>query len=61
MYQVQKSEMRAGRETIVVVHDGRRIGSASVKFVKWMHDCVPKRQLRPEQIAMVDWYDKHAV
>ena len=58
MYHVEKAEVRAGRETIVVTSKGRRIGSASMGFVQWMHDVVPKNQLRPEQVAMVNWYNK---
>ena len=61
MYQVAKSEYRAGRETIVVTNQGKRVGSASISFVRWMHDFAPRRQLRAEQIAMVDWYGKQAV
>ena len=58
MYQVEKSEYRAGKETIVVSNKGRRVGSASVNFVRWMHDNAPRTQLRPEQAAMVEWYGK---
>jgi hypothetical protein len=59
MYQVEKVVARAGRENVVVVsRQGRRVGSASVRFVQWMHDYVPKNQLLPEQAAMVDWFDK---
>ncbi|MEJ2089670.1 MAG: hypothetical protein P8Y69_14600, partial [Gammaproteobacteria bacterium] len=57
MFDVEKVAPRVGRENIVIVsRQGRRVGSASVKFVQWMHDCVPRSQLQPEQIAMVDWY-----
>lgn len=59
MYQVEKVVARAGREKVIVVsRQGRRVGSASVRFVQWMHDYVPKNQLLPEQVAMVDWFDK---
>ena len=58
MYQVEKSEYRAGKETIVVTNQGRRVSSASVNFVRWMHDYAPRTQLRPEQAAMVEWYGK---
>ncbi len=61
MFHVEKSEYRAGRETIVVVNQsGRRVGSASVNFVQWMHDFAPRKQLRPEQAAMVEWFGKQA-
>ena len=59
MYQVEKADIRANRETIVVTRRGRRVGSASVGFVQWMYDVVPKSQLRPEQVAMVDWYSSN--
>ena len=58
MYQVEKSEYRAGKETIVVTNQGKRVSSASVNFVRWMHDYAPRTQLRPEQAAMVEWYGK---
>ncbi len=59
MYHVEMSEYRASRKTVVVTNQGgRRIGSASINFVKWMHDYAPRMQLRPEQIAMVEWYGK---
>jgi hypothetical protein len=51
MYHVERADIRAGRETVVVTRRGRRIGSASLGFVQWMHDFVPKSQLRPEQAA----------
>ena len=58
MYQIEKSEYRAGRETIIAIRQGKRVGSASVNFVKWMHDFAPRSQLSPEQAAMVEWYGK---
>ena len=58
MYQVEKSEYRPGKETIVVTNQGKRISSASVNFVRWMHDYAPRTQLRPEQSAMVEWFGK---
>jgi hypothetical protein len=60
MYQVERTDVRASRETVVVTRQGRRIGSASLGFVQWMHDVVPKNQLRPEQLAMVNWYSKQS-
>ena len=60
MYKVEQVEIRAGRETIVVTRQGRRIGSASLRFVQWMHEYVPKNQLSPEQAAMVNWYRQKA-
>jgi hypothetical protein len=61
MYKVERASIRAGRETVVVTWQGRRVGSASIGFVQWMHDNAPKNQLRPEQRAMVDWYGRDAV
>jgi hypothetical protein len=58
MYQVEQADIRAGRQTVVVTRQGRRIGSASIGFVQWMHHAVLTAQLRPEQAAMVDWYKK---
>ena len=58
MYQVEKVDDQRGRETIAVSRQGRRVGSASMRFVQWMHDYVPRQQLLPEQLAMVDWYGK---
>jgi hypothetical protein len=60
MYQVQKTVLRPGTEIVVVTSQGRRVGSASVQFVQWMHDFAPKGQLRPEQMAMVDWFREQA-
>ena len=56
MYRVEKQQTTQGRETIIVSSQGRRIGSASLRFVQWMHEFAPRKQLRPEQLAMVDWY-----
>jgi hypothetical protein len=60
MYKVEIGDFRAGRETVVATANGRRVGSASVGFVQWMHNVVPKRHLRPEQLAMVEWYRRQA-
>ena len=57
MYQVKKTSP-FGRDTLVVTLNGRRVGSATISFVKWMHESVPKHQLRPEQRALVEWYAK---
>ena len=59
MYQVEKLNSPTGRDNVIVVSmQGRRVGSASLRFVRWMNDCVPKSQLRPEQAAMVDWLNR---
>ncbi len=56
MYTVEQAETRAGRETAVVKQGYRRIGSASLDFIKWMSENVPAKQLREEQKALVKWY-----
>lgn len=58
MYTIEMAETRARRETVVVRYGTRRICSASLDFVKWMHDRVPIKQLRDEQKALVSWYAK---
>jgi hypothetical protein len=60
MYEVQSAEYRAGKEAVLVTNKGRRVSSASLSFVRWMHDFVPRHQLGAEQIAMVDWYGNRA-
>ena len=35
------------------------VGAASVPFVRWMHEHVPASQLSPEQVAMVNWFQKN--
>lgn len=59
MYQVSRAGSRAGRETIVVNANGKRVASASIEFIKWLKARVPKGQLRPEQIALVEWVERH--
>jgi len=61
MYTVEKTETRAGRESVVVMDRGRRVCSASVAYVKWLYEYVPDKQLREEQLALVNWYGKQAV
>jgi hypothetical protein len=58
MYTIEMAETRAGRETVVVKQGTRRVCSASLDFVRWMHDRVPTKQLRDEQKALVNWYAK---
>ena len=59
MYKVERAATHAGRDTIVVSSGGKRVGSASIDFIKWLKERVPKRQLRPEQVALVGWYENH--
>ena len=59
MYKVERVDDRAGRGVVVVKReDGRFVCSASVEFVRWMHDKVPNKQLSIEQAALVNWYEK---
>ena len=58
MYEVKKAEPRAfRRESVIVTSRGKRVCSASMSFVQWMHDYVPKKILSPEQVALVGWYE----
>ncbi len=58
MYTVREAIGNVGRrEVLVVEQKGRRIASASLNFVHWMHERVPSHQLSPEQVALVAWYD----
>ena len=59
MYVVERADTHGRRDTVVVRHRGRLVCSASLAFVKWMHDRVPQKQLRSEQVALVNWYEKH--
>jgi hypothetical protein len=57
MYKVERVDDRAGRGVVVVKReDGRFVSSASLQFVRWMHDSVPNKQLSIEQAALVNWY-----
>lgn len=58
MYTVEQAETHAGRETVIVRQGFRRVGSASLDYIKWMSDNVPIKQLRGEQRALVNWYNK---
>ena len=58
MYTIEMAETRAGRETVIVKQGTRRVCSASLDFIRWMHDRVPTKQLREEQKALVNWYAK---
>ncbi len=49
----------AGWEVVSRSDKGRCAGGASLNFVRWMHGHVPKHQLNPEQVALVEWFDKY--
>ncbi len=57
MYTVQESGRRAGRDNVVVQSQGMLVGGGSLSFVHWMHKTVPIHKLRPEQVALVKWYE----
>jgi hypothetical protein len=51
--------IRSGREIVSRSDGGRFAGGASLEFVRWMHGHVPRRQLSPEQVALVEWFDEY--
>ncbi len=57
MFTIQKR----GRWEVISRSDdkGRCAGGASLNFVRWMHGHVPRHQLNPEQVALVEWFDKY--
>ena len=60
MYTIRTIRIGWRQEVVVVVeHQGRRVVSASLSLVRWMHGCVPRRQLSPEQVALVEWFDEY--
>ena len=56
MYEVERLATHTG-ETIVVRRNGKHVAAASVRFVRWLQERVPRKQLRPELAALVDWYE----
>ena len=61
MYTVEEIRKPSGKSAAIVRRNQRLVGAASVPFIKWMHDHVPSNQLTPEQVALVDWFEKHKV
>lgn len=60
MYSVTTRTTMSGRVIAVLSGGGRyAAGAASVPFIEWMSRQVPRRQLSKEQMALVDWYEKH--
>ena len=60
MLKVQAEPKIFRKEEVAVVLDGDRIvGAATLPFIEWMHRRVPKHQLSPDQIALVEWYREH--
>jgi hypothetical protein len=50
---------RAGWKIVSRSDHGRSTGGASLEFVRWMHGHVPRHQLSPDQVALVEWFDKY--
>ena len=50
---------RAGWEVVSRSDKGRSAGGASLDFVRWLHGRVPRHQLNPDQVALVEWFDKY--
>ena len=52
-------QMRGRREIVARSDQQRFAGGASLEFVRWMHGYVPRRQLNPDQVALVEWFDEY--
>jgi len=61
MYTVEEIQKTSGKNAVLVRRNQRLVGAASIPFVRWMHDHVPGKQLLPEQVALVAWFEKHKV
>jgi hypothetical protein len=61
MYTVEEVRRPSGKSAAIVRRNQKLVGAASVPFIKWMHDHVPSSQLTPEQVALVDWFEKYKV
>jgi len=61
MYAVEEIKKTTGKTAVVVRRNHKMVGAASMPFIRWMHEHVPASQLSPEQVAMVDWFQKHKV
>ena len=59
-YNIRTIRIGRRQEVVVVVErQGRRVVSASLSLVRWMHGHVPRHQLSPEQVALVEWFDEY--
>jgi hypothetical protein len=59
MVEVRTYATRSGREIAVLNGGGRfAFGAASLPFIEWMSQKVPRHQLSTEQTALVQWYEK---
>ena len=61
MFTVEEIQKTSGKSAAIVRRNHKLVGAASVPFIRWMHDCVPNSQLLPEQVALVDWFEKYKV
>ena len=57
MFTVREGCRSGKREVIVVESQGKFVGGGSLNFVQWLHERVPRHQLRAEQVALVKWYE----
>jgi hypothetical protein len=59
MYAIEEIRKTSGKSAVIVKRNHKLVGAASMPFIRWMHEHVPASQLSPEQVAMVDWFQKH--
>ena len=52
-------QLRLGRRIVSSSDPHSFAGGASLEFVRWMHGRVPRHQLSPDQVALVEWFDKY--
>ena len=59
VYSVTTRTTMSGRVIAILAGEGRyTAGAASVPFIEWMSQRVPRHQLSAEQTALVRWYEK---
>lgn len=61
MYTVEEVQRTSGKGAVIVRRNQKLVGAASVPFIRWMHENVPASQLSPEQVALVDWFQKNRI
>jgi len=55
MYEVTVSNRNSVLRTVIVRHNGKMVGAASLRFIHWLSR-VPADQLDATQRALVTWY-----
>ena len=55
MYEVTVSDRSSVLRTVIVRHNGKMVGAASLRFIHWLSQ-VPADQLDATQRALVAWY-----